>query len=63
MVSKGTKRIFLGIPEQYRCEVVTAMEMEGAMIRAIYTKNKEMLIKISVEKMKKKTAWKALRAN
>jgi len=64
MVSKGTKRIFLAIPEQYRCEVVRAMEMERAMIRAIYTKNKEMLIKVSVKKMnEKKTAWKTLRTN
>jgi hypothetical protein len=54
MVSKCTKRIFLEISEQYRCKVGRAIEMERAMISAIYTKNKEMLIKVSVQKMKKK---------
>lgn len=40
------------------------MEIEREMICAIYTKKKkEMLIKVSVETMKEKAAWKTIRAN
>ena len=43
-----------------RSEVIRAMEMERTMTCAYYT---ETLIKVLVEKMKRKTAWKAARAN
>jgi len=65
-VSDGSRRGHRTAVLKRQSEVIRAMEMERAMICAIYTKKKkkrererEMLIKVSVEKMKGKTAWKA----